>query len=131
MNLRGGTIMAQFKIWACVVAVGIAAVATPAVAGKTKPLAYIGTWATSLAGCKAPADKQDAPVVLTEKDYNQFESHCTWDKTTYRRYAWHAKVACVVSGDKQDETLAIAVSGDAMTLTWGGSQSTVHYARCK
>ena len=98
---------------------------------KTKPLAYIGTWATSLAGCKAPADKDGAPVVLTEKDYNQFETHCSWDKTVYRSYAWHAKAACVVAGNKQDETLEIAVSGDAMSLTWGGSKSTIHYARCK
>lgn len=114
----------------------LAAAASPALAKKDpakkdKPPAYIGIWATSLSGCKAPADKEGAPVAMTENAYNQLETHCTWDKTTYRGYAWHAKAACVVTGNKQDEILAIAVSGDAMSLTWGGTKSTIHYARCK
>jgi len=120
-NLKSPFVWAAAGLLACV----------PVQAKTAKPLAYIGTWATSLAGCKAPAGKQDAPVVLTENDYNQFETHCSWDKTSYRSYAWHAKAACVASGNKHDEMLDIAVSGDAMSLTWGGTNTTIHYARCK
>ena len=108
-----------------------ASLTIPAVASSSKPPAYLGTWGTSLADCKQPLDAKDGPAVLTEKDYVQYQTHCTFGPLVYHRYAWHTKAVCDTAGTKQDDSLDISVSGDALMLVWGKSQATVDYARCK
>jgi len=115
---------------ACLASASVVAIVVPASARSTKPAAYVGTWATSLAECKIPLTDKNGPAVLTEKDYTQAQTHCTFGPLVYRRYAWHTKVACDTAGAKQDDTLEISVSHDALMMVWGKSQATVDYARC-
>jgi len=123
--------MGNIRISALAVAAACCALAGSGAAKTTKPPAYVGTWATSLTECKAATDKQGAPAVFGEKEFTQFDTHCSWDQIVWRRYAWHARASCTAAGNKQDDTLEIAVSGDALALTWDSSKATIDYARCK
>ena len=38
--------------------------------------AYVGTWASDLAQCKVPQERQEAPLVLSKDGYDQYETRC-------------------------------------------------------
>ena len=93
--------------------------------------AYVGTWATNGARCKLPPDTLDAPVVMTYRAYNQFETHCDFRSLKRVRGAWRAPVRCLVEGNRQKDVLTIWAGARAMSLQWNTAKPRFDYVRCK
>ena len=82
---------------------------------------YAGTWAADLANCIWAQCGGDAPLILTEKGYDQHEAHCRFTSVKPAGGGeWKAAAECSVEGDTQAMDVGITVSGDTLTLTEGG-----------
>ncbi|HRN87570.1 hypothetical protein [Hyphomicrobium sp.] len=90
---------------------------------------YVGTWASDLAQCKVPQERAEAPLILQEKRFDQYETHCTFNSADGAGDEWKVKANCQVEGDAQAYDFTLTVSGDTLTLTDdAGSQDLL---RCR
>ncbi len=89
------------------------ALAAPAFAD---PPAYVGTWASDLAQCKIPQDRQEAPLVFTAKGYDQYETHCRFASAKLEDEQWKIKANCTVEGNAAPYDFTLTVSGDTLTI---------------
>jgi hypothetical protein len=78
---------------------------------------YPGTWATDLAQCKVGQERQEAPLVLTEKGYDQHETHCAFKSVDGGEGEWKVKSDCTVEGNAEPYDFTLTVSGDTLTVT--------------
>jgi len=79
--------------------------------------AYVGTWASDLAQCKVPQERQEAPLVLSKDGYDQYETHCTFKSVDGADGEWKVKSDCTVEGSAEPYDFTLIVSGDTLTLT--------------
>ncbi len=79
--------------------------------------AYVGTWASDLAQCKVPQERQEAPLVLSKDGYDQHETHCTFKSVEGADGEWKVKSDCTVEGSAEPYDFTLIVSGDTLTLT--------------
>lgn len=79
--------------------------------------AYVGTWASDLAQCKVPQERQEAPLVLSKDGYDQYETHCTFKSVDGADGEWKVKSDCTVEGTAESYEFTLTVSGDTLTLT--------------
>ncbi|MBN8910954.1 MAG: hypothetical protein J0H65_02645 [Rhizobiales bacterium] len=79
--------------------------------------AYVGTWASDLAQCKVPQERQEAPLVLSKDGYDQYETHCTFTSVDDADGEWKVKSDCTVEGSAEPYDFTLIVSGDTLTLT--------------
>jgi hypothetical protein len=100
-------------------------------AASAKAPAYVGKWASKVSRCKLPEDTLDAPVVMTKRAYNQFETHCDFLSVKRLGGAWHAPVSCQVEGSIEKDKLTIWASSKALSLKWGIAKGRLNYVRCK
>ena len=91
--------------------------------------AYVGTWADDAAQCAVAQDDQKAPMILTEKGFDQHEAHCTFDSVEPSGASWKVAAKCSVEGDEQTTDFTLSVTGD--TLTMGDDSGTHDMMRCK
>lgn len=96
-------------------------VAVLALAGcSPAPTSFAGTWGVDQEQCKIPQELAEAPIVLTEKGYDQHEAHCTFSKVTSTGPGtWKVDAACTVEGNPQTETMEFALKGDTLTINPG------------
>jgi hypothetical protein len=94
----------------------IAAVSLAAPAQAEDP-AYVGTWSGDLEQCKAPQDKQGAPMIIAKDRYDQHEAHCEFKSVEGAAPEWKIKADCTVEGSTQAMEFAFTVSGDTLTIT--------------
>ena len=97
-------------------AVLLAASALAAPAHAEDP-AYVGTWSGDLEQCKAPQDKQGAPMVIAKDRYDQHEAHCEFKSVEGAAPEWKITADCTVEGSTQAMEYAFTVSGDTLTIT--------------
>lgn len=84
------------------------------------PTSFAGTWGTDLEQCKRPQDEAEAPMVLTDKGYDQHEAHCTFSKVTPTGAGtWKVEAACTVEGNEQTDSMDLALTGDTLTINPG------------
>ncbi|WP_439541866.1 hypothetical protein [Hyphomicrobium sp.] len=102
------------------------ALASPACAAEPP---YVGTWASDLAQCKVEQDRQEAPLVMTEKGYDQHETHCRFKSADEADNQWKVKADCTVEGSDTPYDFTLTVSGD--TLTMGDEHGSNDLLRCK
>lgn len=93
------------------------ALALAAGAAHAEAPSYVGTWASDLAQCKVAQERPEAPLVLQEKRFDQYETHCTFGSVEGAGDEWKVKANCQVEGDAQAYDFALTVSGDTLTLT--------------
>jgi|JI10StandDraft_1071094.scaffolds.fasta_scaffold52043_4 hypothetical protein len=103
--------------------------ATDDAAAAEMPLpqpSYVGFWASHPSQCDTPQESPDAPIMMTAGGYNQFETHCTFEKVE-RGAPGEYKIqqSCIVDGDKQRDTLEFKVVGDYMILRPDGQSATL------
>jgi len=79
--------------------------------------AYVGTWASDLAQCKVPQERQEAPLVLSKDGYDQYETHCKFTSVEGADSDWKVKSDCTVEGNAQPYDFTLTVSGDTLTVT--------------
>jgi hypothetical protein len=79
--------------------------------------AYVGTWASDLAQCKVPQERQEAPLVLSKDGYDQYETHCKFTSVEGADSDWKVKSECTVEGTAQPYDFTLTVSGDTLTVT--------------
>jgi hypothetical protein len=107
--------------------------ATPAApadaAAATGTPAFVGTWATDAAACTVSQDEQSAPMVLTEKGFDQHESHCTFSKVEAGEKSWTVSADCSVEGDTQSHEFVLSVDGDTLKMDEDVGAATM--VRCK
>ena len=103
------------------------ALAVPSGALAKSP-AYVGTWASEAAQCKAGQEMENAPMVMQARRYDQHETHCTFASVTARGATWAVKARCQVEGDTQRLNFTLAVSGNTLTMKEGGGTRTLQ--RC-
>ena len=99
----------------------VAAMTALALAGcSPAATSFAGTWGVDQAQCKIPQEMAEAPIVLTEKGYDQHEAHCTFSKVTSTGPgAWKAEGACTVEGNEQTTTMELVMKGDTLTIDPG------------
>lgn len=78
---------------------------------------YVGTWASDIAQCKVDQSRQEAPLVLKEKRFDQHETHCTFKSVTGGNDEWNVKADCKVEGSAEPYDFMLTVSGDTLTIT--------------
>jgi hypothetical protein len=78
--------------------------------------AYVGTWASDLAQCKAPQDSQEAPLVLSANSYDQHETHCKFKSADGSDNQWKVSSDCTIEGAEQPYEFSLTVSGDTLTV---------------
>jgi hypothetical protein len=110
------------------VAAALIALALSSPAHAAEP-AYVGTWASDLAQCKVEQDRQEAPLVMTEKGYDQHETHCRFKSADGADNQWTVKADCTVEGSDTPYDFTLTVSGD--TLTMGDEHGSNDLLRCK
>jgi hypothetical protein len=79
--------------------------------------AYVGTWASDLAQCKVPQERQEAPLVLSKDGYDQYETHCKFKSVEGADSEWKVKSDCTVEGSAEPYDFTLTVSGDTLTVT--------------
>ena len=93
-------------------------------------LDFVGKWAASAAACSEAESTDKAPVVLSKRHYNQYETHCQLSAVRNAGPIWTANAECTVQGDKQRHSLLMTVTGDAMDLGWDAPKGQ-KLVRCK
>ena len=79
--------------------------------------AYVGTWAASPAQCQIDQSRQNAPLIIRPRRYDQHETHCVF--TSWRKSGaatWRMRARCTVEGSRQTHTFSLAVEGRTLTL---------------
>ncbi|MBL8564498.1 MAG: hypothetical protein JNM89_02135 [Hyphomicrobiaceae bacterium] len=110
--------MAPYTLTALVIAA--AAVTGPALAAEP---AYVGVWSKRMEHCSTKQDKPGAPMVVTEKGFDQHDLHCSFEKI--------APVAAPASGSPAVPELSVLANcewkGNAtkMEMTWSVSGETL------
>ena len=108
----------------------VAVVAATLAACSPAPTSFAGTWGVDQAQCKIPQEMAEAPMILTERGFDQHEAHCTFrNVTSTGPGAWKVESACVVEGNEQTDTMDLAVNGDTLTLDPGPNARTL--VRCR
>ncbi len=103
---------------------GVAALALAAC--SPAPASFAGTWGTDLEQCKKQQDNADAPMIVTDKGFDQHEAHCTFTKVTATGAgAWKVESACTVEGNEQPDTMDLTLAGDTLTVN-----NTTKLVRC-
>ncbi len=98
----------------------LAALAAALIAGgpvRAGEPAFVGTWASDLAQCKVPQDRQEAPLVLSKDGYDQYETHCAFTSVEGSGAEWKVTSDCTVEGSTQSYDFTLTVSGDTLTVT--------------
>lgn len=95
----------------------LAALAFATASAQAEPPSYVGTWASDPAQCKVPQDRPEAPLVLTEKGFDQHETHCTFKSAEGADDEWQVKADCQVEGNREPYDFMLTVSGDTLTVT--------------
>ena len=105
--------LARLIVMGALMLSGGAALNSHAMAGQS----FAGTWALDLANCKTPQERSDAPMILTEKGFDQHETHCRFTSVKPGGDGeWKVFGSCSVEGDQQPLEMGIVVSGDTLTL---------------
>ncbi len=78
--------------------------------------AYVGTWASDLAQCKAPQDTQEAPLVLSADGYDQHETHCKFKSADWQRQPVEGLVRLHHRRRGAALEFSLTVSGDTLTV---------------
>jgi hypothetical protein len=78
--------------------------------------AFVGTWASDVAQCKAPQDSQEAPLVLSADGYDQHETHCKFKSADGADNTWKVASDCTIEGAAQPYDFTLTVSGDTLTV---------------
>jgi hypothetical protein len=99
-----------------------------AAAARMEP--YVGIWAVQPSQCGVGQDKQDAPLVLGRRTYDQHEAHCRFTSIRKLGPRWRAYASCSVEGNKQRHAFTFTVAGDRLTVLEEG-RPAVTYRRCK
>lgn len=90
---------------------------------------FAGTWASDKAQCANDQSKDEAPLILTDKTYDQHEAHCTFSSVAAKGEAWDVKARCSVEGDSQDGTFEFSVDGDTLVIADEGGRRVL--TRCR
>ena len=86
--------------------------------GPASAQAYVGTWGTNTAQCRVDQSRQNAPLVLGRRRYDQHEAHCTFRSVRATgASSWQIAARCSVEGDRQSHTFNISVEGNRLTFT--------------
>lgn len=101
------------------------------VAAETKSPAYVGKWATTAAQCRLPSSDINAPIVMTRRTYDQFESHCDLSNIVGGKRIWTAKSRCVTNGDVSRPRLTIFATAKGLSLKWSNQQFADNNVRCR
>jgi hypothetical protein len=78
---------------------------------------YVGTWASDLAQCKVPQERQEAPLVLSKDGYDQHETHCKFKSVNGADGEWKVTSDCTIEGSAEPYDFTLTVSGDTLTVT--------------
>jgi len=112
----------------CVLVLAVAGAAFEPAAAQSP--AYVGTWAVKAAHCRLGQDKQNAPLIMRRRGYDQHEAHCRFTSVRQQGAGWRVQASCSVEGDKQKHAFTLSVAGSRLTLREDGLRA-VAYRRCK
>ena len=78
--------------------------------------AYVGTWARDIAQCAVPQEQEGAPMVFSNKGYDQHEAHCMFKSVTGEGSEWKISAVCSVQGDTQDLNFSLSLDGENLKI---------------
>jgi len=78
--------------------------------------AYVGTWARDIAQCAVPQEQEGAPMVFSNKGYDQHEAHCMFKSVTGKGSEWKISAVCSVQGDTQDLNFSLSLDGENIKI---------------
>ena len=101
------------------------AAASPAVPAGAAP-AYVGMWSKRMEHCSTKQKNPGAPMVVTEKGFDQYHLHCTFTKLEPAAAAadgaetWKMESNCSWNGVDRPMVATLTVAGDTLTLSDAG-----------
>lgn len=113
------------RVYGCA---AVAAIVMAANAASAQTPSYVGTWASDIAQCKVDQSRQEAPLVLKEKRFDQHETHCTFKSIEGANDEWTVKADCQIEGSAEPYDFTLTVSGN--TLSIGDEFGTRDLLRC-
>jgi len=111
-------------------AFGLTVVAALFGPASAQDVPYVGTWAVRTSQCGVAQDKQNAPLVMGRRGYDQHEVHCRFASVRKQGDSWRVLANCSVEGDRQKHAFTLSVAGNRLTLREGGARA-VTYRRCR
>ncbi len=83
---------------------------------------FAGAWAGDKKKCRVSQEVEDAPILLTPKGYDQYETHCTFKTLMKKGRTYTADASCSIQGDIQPAqfVMFVARGGKSMTLSNDG-----------
>lgn len=96
--------------------------------------AYVGMWSKRMEHCSTKQKNPGAPMLLTDKGFDQHDLHCTFRKmepvapTTAGASAWSMQADCTWNGVARPMEMTLSVAGDTLTLVDRGGTSVLQ--RC-
>lgn len=88
--------------------------------------AYVGMWSKRMEHCSTKQKNPGAPMVVTEKGFDQYHLHCTFTKlepvaaATDGSQTWKMESNCSWNGVDRPMVATLTVAGDTLTLTDAG-----------
>ncbi len=79
--------------------------------------AYVGTWAKDKAQCAVPQEQEGAPMVFSNKGYDQHETHCMFKSVIGEGSVWKISAVCSVQGDTQDLNFSLSLDGEHLMMS--------------
>jgi len=94
----------------------LVAVATlPVYAADDTP--YVGVWSLEVRNCGAEESSPDAPMLIAEDRYDQYQTHCEFKSVEAKGGAFKISADCSIGDAKMTQEFTLAVSGDTLTFT--------------
>jgi len=99
----------------------------PVDAGDDTP--YVGVWSLELRNCGAEESSPDAPMLIAEDRYDQYQTHCEFNSVEAKGGGFKISADCTIGDAKMTQEFTLTVSGDALTFT--EETGARDYLRCK
>lgn len=115
---------------ACLVAAAALLAGTAPASAADAP-AYIGVWSKRMEHCSTQQKRPGAPMLVTEKGFDQHDLHCSFEKIepgSEGPRAWNVLADCTWKGTPTKMEMKWSVAGEALTITDKGGSNTL--TRC-
>jgi hypothetical protein len=83
---------------------------------------YVGKWAATPAQCNLAQSNPRAPLLLSERNYDQHEAHCVIGRVSKGLLRTTLTARCSVEGATRQTSFTARVSGGRLTINEKGTR---------
>ena len=91
--------------------------------------AYVGKWASKPDQCQVDQSLENAPLIVAQRRFDQYETHCEFTSVQPERASWRVQARCSLQGDRTTLRFTLRVEGNQLTIRYANGGATT-YQRC-